>query len=52
MILTIQATGDYNGAKDLIAKYAVNSPSMETLRDKLSDLPVDIRPVFQIEKHY
>jgi Peptidase family M49 len=50
MILMIQAKGDYQGAKDLIAKYAVNSPSMQTLHDKLSDLPVDIRPVYEIEE--
>ena len=49
-ILTIQAQGDYAGAKDLIAKYAVFSPSMEALRTKLNSLPVDIKPVFQIEK--
>ena len=49
-ILTIQAAGDYDGAKQLIAKYAVNSASMDTLRLELKDLPVDIRPVFQIEE--
>lgn len=50
LILTIQAKGDYQGAKDLLAKYAVSSPSMETLRGKLSKLPVDIKPEFAIEK--
>ncbi len=49
-ILTIQATGNYQGAKDMIAKYAVISPSMKTLIDKLSNIPVDIKPVFQIEQ--
>lgn len=49
-VLMIQATGDYEGSKDLITKYAVNSPSMDALRVKLQDLPVDINPVFQIEK--
>jgi len=49
-LLIIEGTGDYAGAKALIAKYAVESPSMHTLRTKLSDLPVDIRPVFQIEQ--
>jgi hypothetical protein len=52
VILMIQAKGDYQGAKDLIAKYVVNSPSMATLRDKLAHLPVDIRPVYQIEAMY
>jgi len=52
IILMIQAKGDYQGAKDLIAKYAVNSPSMEILRNKLDHLPVDIKPVYQIEEMY
>ncbi|MFZ2323774.1 MAG: peptidase [Ignavibacteriaceae bacterium] len=50
LILTIQAEGNYQGAKDLISKYAVNSPTIETLRKKLENLPVDIKPVFEIEK--
>ena len=41
-LLTIQATGS--------AKYAFSSPSMDTLRSKLNSLPVDIQPVFQIDK--
>jgi len=52
LVLMIQAEGNYHGAKDLIAKYVVNSPSMKTLRDKLSSLPVDIKPVYEIEKMY
>ena len=50
IVLIIQAEGNYQGAKDLIAKYVVNSPSMETLRKKLEHLPVDIKPVYEIEK--
>lgn len=49
-ILTIQAEGDYEAAVQLIATYAVNSPSMKMMVDKLKNVPVDIRPVFQIEK--
>lgn len=52
LVLMIQAKGDYQGAKDLIAKYVVNSPSMETLRENLSEIPVDIKPVYEIEKMY
>jgi len=51
-ILMIQAKGDYQGAKNLIAKYVVNSPSMETLRNELETLPVDIKPVYEIEEMY
>ena len=50
LILTIQAEGNYQGAKDLIAMYAVNTPSIEVLRKKLENLPVDIKPVFEIEE--
>jgi hypothetical protein len=50
VLLTIQAEGDYEASKALIAKYAVNSSSMNTLRESLSHLPVDIKPVFQLEK--
>jgi hypothetical protein len=50
LLLTIQAEGNYKGAKDLIAKYAVNSPTIETLRKKLEKLPVDIKPIFEIEE--
>lgn len=49
-VLMIQATGDYEGAKKFISKYAVSSPSMDTLRSELTKLPVDIRPVFQIDE--
>jgi Peptidase family M49 len=49
-LLTIEATGNYDGAKELIAKYAVISPSMKSLIAKLSSIPVDIKPVFQIEE--
>lgn len=51
-LLTIQATGNYEASKALIAKYGVSSPSLEKLRNKLASLPVDIRPVFQIEQHF
>ncbi|MEN8191879.1 MAG: peptidase [Bacteroidota bacterium] len=49
-VLMIQATGDYEGAKELKAKYAVASESMKILVEKLKVLPVDINPQFQIEK--
>ncbi len=52
LILTIQAKGDYEGAKELIKKYVVISPSMKTLTDKLSVLPVDIKPIYEIEQMY
>ncbi|MDT3695415.1 MAG: peptidase [Ignavibacterium sp.] len=50
LVLTIQAEGNYQAAKDLIAKYAVNSKTIGQLRKKLETLPVDIKPVFEIEE--
>jgi hypothetical protein len=47
-ILMIEALGDYEGSQAIIAKYGINSPSMDTLRKKLSHLPVDIAPVFEM----
>lgn len=50
LILTIQAKGDYKAAVELVNKYGVESPSMKTLRAKLASLPIDIKPIYQIEK--
>jgi Peptidase family M49 len=49
-LLMIQATGNYDDAKAFIAKYSFISPTMDSLRTRLSNLPVDIRPVFEIQK--
>ena len=49
-LLIIEATGDYEGANALIDKYAVESLPIKTIIEKLKTLPVDIHPVFQIEK--
>ena len=52
LVLMIQAKGDYQGAKDFLAKYVVLSPSLKFLQEKLNVLPVDIKPVYEIEKMY
>lgn len=52
VLLTIQATGNYQQAKDFIEKYAVNSEVINALREKISHLPIDIRPIFQIDNEY
>ncbi len=51
-LLVIQAEGNYEAAKALIEKYVKISPEMKTQIDKLKDLPVDIKPVFEIENIY
>jgi len=49
-LLVIQAEGNYQAAKTLIARYAVESKPIAALRARLTHLPVDIYPVFQIEQ--
>lgn len=51
-LLEIQATGDYNRAKKLINKYAVESEPIKIIRKKMVDLPIDIKPIFEIEKEF
>jgi hypothetical protein len=45
-ILTLQSEGSYVKAKGLIDKLAVVRPEVKRALDKLSDVPVDIQPVF------
>lgn len=47
-ILTVQARGDYAGAKELIARYAVMPPELADALAKLDGIPVDIRPRFPL----
>jgi Peptidase family M49 len=45
-LLTIEATGDYAGAKRMLDQLGVIRPSMQKALGGLSDIPVDIKPVF------
>jgi len=45
-LLMIQATGDYDAAKQMIDTYRVIRPEMKDALDRLKDVPVDIRPIF------
>jgi hypothetical protein len=45
-LLTVEATGDYAGAKKMLDTLSVMRPDVaETLR-RVEHVPVDIRPVF------
>jgi hypothetical protein len=44
--LTIEATGDYARAKDMMAKYVVIRPEVQKALDKMKTVPNDIRPSF------
>jgi hypothetical protein len=45
-IMTLQATGDYAGAKQLLDKMAVVRPEVQRILDRLTEVPVDIAPRF------
>jgi len=45
-LLTIQATGDYPRAQRLLAKYGVSTPEIAAVIARMTDIPVDITPVF------
>jgi hypothetical protein len=44
--LTIEATGDYARAKDMMTKYVVIRPEVQKALDKMKSVPNDIRPSF------
>jgi hypothetical protein len=43
-IMTLQAAGDYAGAKQLLDTTAVVRPEVQRVLDRLTDVPVDIAP--------
>jgi hypothetical protein len=45
-IMTLQATGDYDGAKKLLDTYGVLRENATTVLNKLDDVPVDIAPTY------
>ena len=47
-IMTLQAEGNYDGAKKLLDTYGVVRPPMQKVFDKLTDVPVDIEPIFPV----
>ena len=49
-LLLIEATGDYNAAVQLIEKYRNLSLEMQNALKRLENVPVDIRPLYTIER--
>jgi len=45
-LLTIEATGDFNRANALLTKYGVTNAEIDAVNARLTDIPVDITPVF------
>jgi Peptidase family M49 len=44
--LTLEATGDYQGAKKMVTELGVLRPATQQVLDHLKSLPTDIEPVF------
>jgi hypothetical protein len=49
-LLTIEAEGSYDKAKAILDKYALIRPPMKQALDRLTDVPVDIEPLFPLAK--
>lgn len=45
-LLMIEATGDYERAQQALGRYGVATPEIDSIIASLTDLPVDIAPVF------
>jgi hypothetical protein len=45
-LLTIEATGDYAGAKKLLDELGVMRPALRKALDRLQSVPTDIEPIF------
>jgi hypothetical protein len=49
-LLRIEADGDYEAAKTFIEKRRFVRPEVRTVLDRMTGVPVDIRPLYAIEK--
>lgn len=45
-LLTLEATGDYNGAKKMLLQLSVVRPEVQNALDRLKAIPTDIEPIF------
>ncbi len=45
-LLTVEAQGDYNAAKNMLSKLSVIRPEVQRALERLKALPTDIEPVF------
>jgi hypothetical protein len=46
VLLTLEATGDYAGAKKLMSEMMVLRPEVQKALERLKPVPTDIEPVF------
>ena len=47
-LLTLQAEGDYARAGEILEEYGVMRPEIEAAVERLEDVPVDIRPRYEV----
>lgn len=47
-LLTLEAEGDYDRAGELLSEYGVMRPEIEEAVERLTDVPVDIRPQYTV----
>ena len=45
-LLTLQATGDFGRAERLLTRYGKSTPEIQSVIARMTDIPVDITPVF------
>lgn len=45
-LLTLEATGDYNGAKTMLSNLSVVRPEVQKALERLKSIPTDIEPIF------
>jgi hypothetical protein len=49
-LLEQEATGDRARSEAWFAKYAVVPPELQQALDKVSDIPVDVEPIYSFEE--
>ena len=49
-LLTLEAEGSFTSAKSMLDKFAVIRPELKQALDKLTDVPVDIEPIFPLAR--
>ena len=45
-LLTLEATGDYNGAKKMLTQLSVIRPEVQEALNRLNSIPTDIEQIF------
>jgi hypothetical protein len=48
-LLMIQALGDYDAAVNMVERYGSVHPAMSAVIESLTDLPVDVEPIYPLE---